>query len=49
MSKIIEKGPTCFLKTSPEKKHTQFKNALVAAVAFNTELHSRKIIVPEHQ
>ena len=27
----------------------QFKNAFVTGAAFNIELHSRKINVPEHQ
>ena len=39
MSKIIEEGPTCFPKTSPEKKHilnkVQLKNAFVTGVAFD--------------
>ena len=50
MSKFIEKGRTCFSKASLEKKHilskVQLKNAFVT---FNTELHSIKINVPEHQ
>ena len=53
MSKNIEEGPTCFPKTSSETKHilskVQLKNAFVTGVAFNTERHSRKINVPEHQ
>ena len=53
MSKIIEEGPICFPKTSSEKKtyigKVQPKNAFVTSVAFNTEIHSRKINVPEHQ
>ena len=53
MSKIIEERPRCFPKTSSEKKSilskVHLKNAFVTGVAFNTELHSRKINVPEHQ
>ena len=53
MSKKIEEGPTCFSKPSVEKKHIlskiQLKNAFVAGAAFNTELNSRKINMPEHQ
>ena len=49
----IEEGPTCFLKTSSEKKNiltkVQLKKTFVTGVEFNTELHSRKINVPEHQ
>ena len=53
MFKIIEEGPTCFPKISSEKKHiltkVQLKNAFVTVVAFNTELPSRKLNVPEYQ
>ena len=53
MSKILEERPTCFPKISSEKKHilskVELKNAFVTGVEFNTELHSRKINVPEHQ
>ena len=48
----MEKGPTCFPKTS-EKKHilskVQLENTFVTGVAFKKELHSRKTNVPEHQ
>ena len=53
MSKIIEEERTCFPKISSEEKHkltkVQFKNAFATGVAFSTELHSRKINVPEYQ
>ena len=42
-----------FSKISSEKKHilskVELKNAFVTDVEFNTELHSRKINVPEYQ
>ena len=50
MSKIIGEGFTCFPKTSSENKtYTKYSLKLHCYVAFNTELHSRKINVPEHQ
>ena len=42
----VEKGHTCFPKTSSEKKHilskVLLKNTFATGVAFITELHSRK-------
>ena len=53
MSKVMEEWPTCFPKASSEKKlilsKVQLQNAFVTGGAFNTELHSRKTNVPEHQ
>ena len=50
VSKIIGEGFTCFPKTSSENKtYTKYSLKLHCYVAFNTELHSRKINVPEHQ
>ena len=53
MSKIIEEGPTYFSKQSSKKKHilskVQLKNAFVTGLAFNIELQSRKINVPQRQ
>ena len=50
MSKIIGEGFTCFPKTSSENKtYTKYSLKLHCYVAFNTELHSRKINVPEHK
>ena len=46
MSKIIEEGTTCLRKLSSERKtYAKLKNA----DAFNTELHSRKIMYQEDQ
>ena len=49
----VKEWPTCFSKTLSEKKHilskVKLKNTFGTDVAFNTELHSRKINVPEHQ
>ena len=40
-------------KSITKKKHilsqVQLKNAFVTGAAFNIELHSRKINIPEHQ
>ena len=47
LSEIIEDGSTCFPKTA-EKEHIQYKNPFVTGVAFNIELYSRKINLPEH-
>ena len=47
LSEIIEDGSTCFHKTA-EKEHIQYKNPFVTGVAFNIELYSGKINLPEH-
>ena len=49
MANIVKEGPTCFtthLKKNNILTKAQLKNAFAKGVAFNTELHLRKINVP---
>ena len=48
----VEEGLHVFLKHHQKKNilsKVKFKNTFVTGVAFNTELHSGKINLPEHQ